>query len=54
VCVSHTLLKLELHITHCPQCVEKMEDHTRKIRKLVGLGVARSLPPNFNAKTDPS
>jgi hypothetical protein len=32
-------------------CREKWKDHIREMRKLVGLGMACSIPPNLNAST---
>jgi hypothetical protein len=48
VCVSHTP-KLKLHIVLNVQI--EWKDHTREMRKLVGLEMARSIPPNLNADT---
>jgi hypothetical protein len=47
-CVSHTP-KLELHIVL--NVLIEWKDHTREMRKLVGLGMACSIPPNLNGDT---
>jgi hypothetical protein len=47
-CVSHTP-KLELHIVL--NVYIEWKDHTREMRKLVGLGMTCSILPNLNAKT---
>jgi hypothetical protein len=46
--VSHTP-KLKLHIILNVQI--EWKDHIREMRKSVGLSMARSIPPNLNAKT---
>jgi hypothetical protein len=41
--------KLELYIVL--NVYIEWKDYTREMRKPVGLGMARSIPPNLNAKT---
>ena len=48
VCRRHTP-KLEFHIVLNMQT--KWKDHTREMRKLVGMGMVHSIPLNSNAIT---